>query len=285
MNIYGVTEATINSSFLDLTGRDLREAAAIPLGRAVPNVQLYVLDENYEPLPIGAIGEVFIGGHGVSRGYVGRPSLTAERFIPSPFRKTERLYRTGDLGRGLSDGAVDFSGRNDFQVKIRGFRVELGEIEKTIADSDGVCEVVVLAREGADNDRQLVAYYVTERGGGDENLAEKLRRDASKSLLDHMVPAAFVPLKEMPLTPNGKLDRARLPEPRQEHFPVREYSSPRDEIEAAVAEIWEEILSLDRIGREDNFFEIGGHSLLAIKVMAKMRAKGLTCELEALFNR
>ena len=241
-----------------------------------------MLDGLRNPVPIGVAGEIYIGGAGVARGYLNRPELTAERFIESPFVVGDRLYRTGDLGRYLSDGNIEFLGRNDFQVKIRGFRIELGEIEARLLSHPGVREAVVLAREEEGGEKRLVAYY-TAAPGSEEIGAEALRSHLSSALPDYMVPAAYVRLDEFPLTPNGKLDRKALPAPEGDAYTRSVYEAPVGAVEEAIASIWSEVLGIERIGRHDNFFELGGHSLLAVRVLARMRRAGLQADASTFF--
>ena len=219
----------------------------------------------WSPYRLGRSGEIYIGGAGVARGYLNRPELTAERFLSSPFVQGDRLYRTGDLGRYLPDGNIEFLGRNDHQVKIRGFRIELGEIEARLAEHPQVREAVVVAREAADGDKRLVAYYTAEPDAQLE--AADLRSRLAAALPDHMVPAAFVSLQTMPLTPNGKLDRKALPDPGEAAYARQSYEPPQGEVEQALAAIWAELLGVERVGRHDNFFELGGHSLLAVRMV------------------
>ncbi|HEU0077014.1 MAG TPA: amino acid adenylation domain-containing protein, partial [Longimicrobiaceae bacterium] len=243
--------------------------AAVPIGAPVANTQVYVLDGAGEPAPVGVAGELYIGGEAVGRGYRNRPELTAERFVPDPFSPLPgaRLYRTGDLCRWLADGSVDYLGRRDAQIKVRGFRVELGEIEARLAEHGAVREAAVLPREDAPGNLRLVAYYVAAEAIG----AEEMRAHLSGALPDYMVPAAFVQLEELPLTPNGKLDRKALPAPDADAYARRGYEAPEGETEQALAEIWAEVLRVERVGRWDHFFELGGHSLLAVQVMSRAR--------------
>jgi acyl carrier protein len=245
-------------------------AISPPIGRPIANTRIYLLDEALEPVPLGAVGEIYIGGAGVARGYLNRPELTAERFIASPFVQGDRLYRTGDLARYLADGDIEFLGRNDQQVKIRGFRIEPGEIEAKLLEHPGVAQAAVIAREDGAGDKRLVAYYVAQ---DQEASAEALRGHLSKVLPEHMVPAAYVRLQALPLTPNGKLDRKALPEPDEEAFSRAAYEPPQGPVEEALAAIWAELLGLERIGRHDNFFELGGHSLMAVRVMSRLQAE------------
>jgi amino acid adenylation domain-containing protein len=269
LNGYGPTETTTFAATHPI--RDVASTAAIPIGRPISNARIYILDRHREPVPIGAAGEIYIGGDGVARGYLNRPELTAERFIASPFVDGDRLYRTGDLGRFGPDGTIEFLGRNDFQVKIRGFRIELGEIEARLGEHPSVREAVVLAREHAVGERRLAAYY-TARPDEAAPGAEALRTHLAASLPEYMVPAAYVRLEALPLTANGKLDRNALPAPDSDAFALRGYEPPRGETEAALAPIWAEALKLDRVGRHDNFFDLGGHSLLAIRLLSRINA-------------
>jgi acyl-coenzyme A synthetase/AMP-(fatty) acid ligase len=276
-NLYGPTEAAIDVTAWTCEGEDLAGRSSIPIGRPIANTRIYLLDGSMQPVPIGVAGELYIGGAGVARGYLNRPELTAERFVASPFVAGDRLYRTGDLGRYLSDGDIEFLGRNDFQVKIRGYRIELGEIEARLAAHPGVREAVVAAREGPDGDRRLVAYYVAAEAASDDEAAEAvsaegLRSHLSAGLPEHMVPAAYVRLEALPLTPNGKLDRGALPAPDGEAYAQRAYEAPQGPVEEALAQIWSELLGVERVGRGDNFFELGGHSLLATRMITRISA-------------
>ena len=278
-NVYGPTEATIFSLSYHISDAD---QPCIPIGRPISNTRIYILAEGMEPVPLGAVGEIYIGGAGVARGYLNRPELTAERFLSSPFVQGDRLYRTGDLGRYLPDGNIEFLGRNDHQVKIRGFRIELGEIEARLAEHPQVREAVVVAREAADGDKRLVAYYTAEPDAQLE--AADLRSRLAAALPDHMVPAAFVSLQTMPLTPNGKLDRKALPDPGEAAYARQSYEPPQGEVEQALAAIWAELLGVERVGRHDNFFELGGHSLLAVRMVSRLQQQiGLAPSLATLF--
>ena len=250
----------------------------MPFGRGRPH-------HHCEPVPIGAAGEIHIGGAGVARGYLNRPELTAERFIASPFVDGDRLYRTGDLGRYRRDGTIEFLGRNDFQVKIRGFRIEPGEIEARLAEHPGVREAVVLPREDAPGDKRLVAYTTTRPDAAPPG-AEALRAHLAASLPEYMVPAAYVALDALPLTANGKLDRQALPAPDSSAFAARGYEPPVGETEERLALIWADVLKLERVGRRDNFFDLGGHSLLGIRLMFEIRrAFGKTLAVGVLFSQ
>jgi amino acid adenylation domain-containing protein len=268
VNAYGVTEAAVDSSHYLLPAQDDAELTCLPIGRPLPGVRIYLLDESGEPVPDGVAGEIHLGGAGVARGYLNRPELTARRFRSSPFVAGDRLYRTGDLGRRLPDGNIEFLGRRDFQVKIRGLRVELAEIETVLASCPGVREAVVTAA-----DQRLVAYYLAEPAGTAEPGCSPgdLRDRLAAALPAHMVPAAYVRLDAWPLSPNGKLDRAALPAPGADSYSHSGYAEPADELEAALAAIWTEVLGVDRVGRGDDFFALGGHSLLAMRLVARVR--------------
>jgi amino acid adenylation domain-containing protein len=276
LNGYGPTETTTFATTYEITA--VREdARSIPIGRPIANTQTYILNALREPVPVGVPGELYIGGAGVARGYLNRPELTAERFLPDPFSSEPgaRMYRTGDMARWLADGTIEFLGRNDFQVKIRGFRIELGEIEARLAEHPAVREAVVVAREDTPGDKRLVAYYIAsplvdESEEGTVG-AEQFRSHLSASLPDYMIPAAFVRLESLPLTPNGKLDRKALPAPEADAYSTYSYEPPQGEMEMKLAAIWAEALKLDRVGRHDNFFAIGGHSLLAVQVVTRLR--------------
>ncbi|MCF5710807.1 AMP-binding protein, partial [Pseudomonas syringae] len=220
----------------------------------IPDLQLYVLDTQRQPVPMSVVGELYVGGAGVARGYLNRPELNEQRFLANPFSEQSgaRLYRTGDLVRWSVDGSLEYLGRNDDQVKIRGFRIELGEIEACLAKHDSVKEAVIIAREDVPGDKRLVAYYTARVS--DETLdSEVLRRHLQAHLPDYMVPAAYVRLDSLPLTPNGKLDRNALPAPDQSSVVSREYQAPQGVTEQAIAEIWQDLLSIDKVGRHDHF--------------------------------
>ena len=259
-NLYGPTETTIWSSLHVLAAVD-----TIPIGHPIANTQLHILDERLELVPPGAVGELYIGGDGLARGYLGRPDLTAEKFLPNPFGMG-RLYRTGDLARRLADGTIECLGRVDHQVKIRGFRIELGEIEAQLERHASVREGVVVVREDVPGDRRLVAYVV---GATPVIDLAVLRAHLREALPEYMVPSLYVVLEAIPLTPNGKIDRKALPAPEQPRS--GNYESPRTPIEERLAAIWASLLGVERIAVDDNFFELGGHSLLATQVLSRVR--------------
>ena len=270
-NMYGPTECTVDATLGEV--RELGERPSI--GRVIGNSRIYILDERLEPVPIGVSGEIHIGGIQVARGYWQREALTAERFLHDPFSEEPdaRMYRSGDLGRYRADGCIEYLGRNDFQVKIRGFRIELGEIEAQLQACAGVREAVVLARASAQPDDspdlRLIAYVVAEEGA---SLAlETLRQQLGSRLPDYMLPSAFVPLPRLPLTPNGKVDRRALPEPQDRQLRVsRGHEAPRGELEVAVAQVWRGLLKLEQVGRHDDFFALGGHSLMGVQLLARL---------------
>jgi amino acid adenylation domain-containing protein len=280
-NLYGPTETTINATLYEPC--DVGDWRAI--GHPVANTRIYILDRHGRPVPIGVTGELYIGGAGVARGYLNRPELTAERFLPDPFidptaqEPSPRMYKTGDLGRFLADGNIEFLGRNDFQVKVRGFRIELGEIKAKLAEIDGIKEAVVLAREGTNGDKCLVAYYT----GSEKFTVESLRTHLLSALPRYMVPAAYVRLAALPLTPTGKLDHKALPDPEGDAFSVRAYEAPKGEVEQRLAGIWAELLDIEKIGRFDHFFELGGHSLMAVALISRLHGMGLHADVRTLF--
>ncbi|MEO8380765.1 MAG: amino acid adenylation domain-containing protein, partial [Acidobacteriota bacterium] len=269
-NLYGPTEAAV-----DVTAWPCKPGQygqTVPIGKPIANTQMYILDVRGEPVPVGVEGELYIGGVQVARGYLNRPELTAERFLRDPFSAAPnaRMYKTGDLGRWLSDGNIEYRGRNDFQVKIRGFRIELGEIEAKLSECAGVREAVVIAREDVAGDKRLIAYLVADEGF-DLSVAD-LRQALARKLPESMIPSAFVQLDAMPLTSNGKLDRKALPAPEATALIRHDYEAPQGETEQTLAALWQALLRVERVGRHDNFFELGGHSLLAVQLVSRLRA-------------
>ncbi|MEL5298650.1 amino acid adenylation domain-containing protein [Serratia nevei] len=279
-NLYGPTEAAVDVTAWHCS----REAdrVSVPIGRPIANTRIYLLDERGQPVPLGAVGELYIGGVQVARGYLHRPELTAERFLADPFAPGGRMYRTGDVARYLANGDIEYLGRNDQQVKIRGFRIECGEIEAALATHPAVREAVVDARAVGD-DKRLVAWVVPAADVAEETLAGALRQHVSAALPDYMVPSAWVVVAALPLSPNGKLDRRALPEPQGIQSQAA-YEAPQGERETLLAAIWRELLNVERVGRHDNFFELGGHSLLAVKLMAQLRRAGLAANVQTLFS-
>ena len=283
-NLYGPTEASVEVSYWNHTpGERLH---SIPIGRPVANTQLYILDSHLQPAPIGVPGELHIGGVQVGRGYLNRPELTAERFIPNPFG-SGRLYKTGDLTRFRSDGNIEYLGRMDHQVKIRGFRIELGEIEIALQQHPAVQDVVATARAEPGGSHRLVAYLVLQKTNGPlETLSVSDWRGYLKNKLpDYMIPSAFVVLDQFPLTPNGKIDRRALPEPEFARLREEKFVAARTPLEEKLAQIWSELLTIERIGVHDNFFDLGGHSLLATRLFVRIRDQmGLELPLRAIFE-
>jgi acyl-coenzyme A synthetase/AMP-(fatty) acid ligase len=267
-NTYGPTEATIDATACALTADS--DHGYVPIGKPLPNYRIYILSEALMPQPIGVAGEIHIGGTGLARGYLHRPDLTAERFLPDPFVPGQRMYKTGDIGRFRADGNIEFVGRNDFQVKVRGYRIETGEIEAALASHPDVSDGCVVALPDPSGDKRLVAYW-TPRHSACETGAAAIRAHLSEQLPHHMIPAAFVRLEALPLTRNGKLDRKALPEPESDAYAAAAYEPPAGALEETLAQIWAECLGLERVGRHDNFFELGGHSLLAARVIALVR--------------
>ena len=266
LNMYGPTETTIWSTTSGVPG----DGAGVPIGRPMANTQVYLLDETKLPVPVGAAGELYIGGDGVARGYYQRPELTDERFGPNPFRDGERMYRTGDLARYREDGVIEFLGRVDHQVKLRGYRIELGEIEAHLARHEAVRDAVVIAREDTPGDKRLVGYVVTNANATVD--LDALRESVAGHLPEHMVPSRLVALDELPLTPNAKVDRKALPAPDQLVARTAAYVAPSGGLERAIADIWGKLLHVEKIGLEDNFFDLGGHSLLAVQAHREVAA-------------
>ena len=286
INAYGPSEATVCSTM----GIYTEEQSVLHIGKPINNVQTYVLNDQQMLVPQNAVGELYVGGVGLARGYLNRADLTAEKFIPNPFynktnlSSSKRLYKTGDLVRWLPDGNLEFLGRIDHQIKIRGFRIELGEIENTLISHINVKDVVVMAKESNTGDKRLVAYVVTDvvkaadSAENDssfilhQNLIQSLRQHLIQSLPDYMMPSAFVLLEQFPLTPNGKVDRKVLPEP-DISTQQNTYIAPRTEIEKILCEIWQDILGVERVGITDNFFQLGGHSLLIMQVISRLQQR------------
>jgi len=267
LNIYGTTETTVFSTIAQCAP----DGRKPPVGRPVANTQVYLLDAHLRPVPLGVPGELYIGGVGLARGYLNRPELTAEKFIPNPFLADPeaRLYKTGDLARYLPDGNIDFLGRVDYQVKVRGYRIELEEIEAVLAEHPAVRESVVVARDNPGGDKRLVAYYVPAKQGMVS--ARELRSYLKQKLPEYMVPAVFVSMEILPRSPNGKVDRNALPVPPPTHPEMEEASAaPHTRVECLIAGVWQEVLGVDRVALDDNFFDLGGHSLVVMKVIARL---------------
>ncbi|KAF9272600.1 hypothetical protein BGZ68_002271, partial [Mortierella alpina] len=281
INAYGPTEANVTTAYpITSTTSQLHR---LPIGRPISNTPHYVLDKHLTPLPLGVVGELYIGGPGVANGYLNQPELTAERFLPDPFSKVEgaRMYKTCDLVRYMADGNLVFVGRNDNQVKIRGYRVELGEIETWLARHSQVRESVVLAVGKSNADKRLVAYIVAEPH---ERLVRILREYLSISLPEYMIPSAFVRMDAFPLNNNGKIDRRALPKPTSDSHVTCCYVAPQGDLEIALASMWSDLLKIERVGRNDNFFMLGGHSLLAVRLMNRVSNFGVHMSLSTLFS-
>jgi acyl-coenzyme A synthetase/AMP-(fatty) acid ligase/acyl carrier protein len=279
-NLYGPTEAAV-----DVTAWKCRLEGMghnVPIGSAMANTQMYILDGQVEPAPVGVVGELYIGGVQVGRGYLNQPELTAVRFIPDPFEPGGgfRMYKTGDLGRWLADGTIEFLGRNDFQVKIRGYRIEPGEIEAVLMSHPEV-ERAVVAPRGEGEKKRLVGYVVAAAGHSVD--VRELRRKLSQRLPEYMAPVAIIGLEAFPLTANGKLDRRALPEP--ELISAAEWRAPRNPQEEILCALFGEVLGLERVGLDDDFFELGGHSLMVTRLVNRIRIKfGVELPLRVLFE-
>ena len=278
-NLYGPTEAGVHVSSWTLP-KNGESLDGVPIGRPVANTKLYVLDERMRLLPMGAVGELCVGGDQVASGYLNREELTKEKFVDNPFRPGERIYRTGDLVRWMPDGNIAFIGRKDLQIKLRGYRIELGEIETALSLVPELMQACVIAQKDKNGNERLVGYIVTEG----EPDTEKLQDILAKRLPEYMVPKMWVRLDEMPLNKNGKIDRRALPEPEGTIHTKREYVAPRTDSEEQLAEIWKELLGIERVGIYDNFFEMGGHSLLAVRLIAKARDIGSELRIRDIFS-
>jgi amino acid adenylation domain-containing protein len=284
ISLGGATEATVWSNYYVIEEVD-PEWRSIPYGKPMQNAQYYILDKNLSACPLGVVGDLYIGGECLSEGYLNAFDLTAEKFIPNPFSRKEgqRIYKTGDLARYYNDGNIEFIGRIDNQVKIRGYRIELGEIEAKLYEVEGIKEGAVLAREDQLGEKQLVAYIVPSQ----EQAADisYIRSCLKEKLPDYMIPNIFVMLDEMPLTTNGKVDRRSLPVPDKSEL-EKEYVAPCTEVEKVLAEIWSEMLGIERIGKHDNFFEIGGHSLIAFQMLSRINKKfSINMQIQTIFER
>ncbi|WP_157244100.1 non-ribosomal peptide synthetase, partial [Paenibacillus elgii] len=280
INAYGVTEAAIDSSYYDEPLTKLPETGSVPIGQAWLNARFYIVDAQLNPVPVGVLGELCIGGAGVARGYLNRPELTAEKFVPNPFVPGERLYRTGDLARWMEDGNVDFIGRIDHQVKIRGYRIELGEIETAMLRFAGVRQAVVIDRTDEWGQKYLAGY-----AAGDEALSvEELQAYLEQSLPSHMVPARMMKLERLPLTPNGKVDRKALPEPEGGVRAGAAYAAPKTAAEQTLATVWQAVLGVEKVGILDNFFELGGDSIKALQVASRLLQAGYKLVMKDLFQ-
>jgi len=274
INMYGITETTVHVTYRPVTAKDSQSEARSLIGAPIADLRLYLLDARRRPVPAGEVGEIYVGGEGVSRGYLNRPELTSERFVVDPFagEPGALMYKSGDLARFLDHGDIEYLGRADLQVKIRGFRIELGEIEAALTEHSAVHQAVVIARREESGESRLVAYFVGHPAPKTAELREFLRR----KLPEHMIPYAFVELDALPLTINGKIDRAALPPPPL--ATATDSETARTLSERSIADIWCEVLNVARVGRNDNFFDLGGDSLLLGAVQTKLQ-KALQTEI------
>ena len=270
VNMYGITETTVHVTYRPLEAIDTENNRSV-IGQPIPDLQVYVLDASLQPVPIGVVGEIYVGGSGISQGYLNRPDLTEQRFIPNPFdRDGGLLYRSGDMARWLPNGDLEYLGRGDHQVKLRGFRIELGEIETLLLSHPAVSQAAALLRDDLE-DKRLVAYLVA--GQDVTPSTQELRMYLKERLPDYMIPSAFVFMEKFPFTPNGKLDRAALPEPTNERqTETDDLERPRSMLENQLCLIWEQVLGVQPVGIHDNFFDLGGHSLLAVQIVSRIRS-------------
>jgi thioesterase domain-containing protein/acyl carrier protein len=287
VNMYGITETTVHVTHRPLSAADASLSVSL-IGRPISDLSAYVVDRDVHPLrpaPLGAVGELYIGGAGLARGYLNRPELTAERFVPDPFgAQGGRLYRTGDLVRLRPTGELEYVGRGDFQVKIRGFRIEPGEIEAALLGYSGVRQTLVLARKDAHGEPALVAYLVREPGGHAPSPAE-LRGHLGAILPGYMVPSFFVELDALPLDSSGKVDRRALPNPEYKEYRGAAYIAPRTELEHRLADLFARVLGVKRVGVEDDFFDLGGHSLQAVRLLREVETElGVKVPLASIFQ-
>ncbi|MCM3268071.1 non-ribosomal peptide synthetase [Paenibacillus elgii] len=285
VNSYGVTEACVDSSYYVAQTGDVEshpypyEYRSLPIGKPYPGVRMYILSAAMALQPAGVPGELYISGRGVARGYLNRPELTAEKFVDDPFESGGRMYQTGDAARWLPDGNIEYLGRLDDQVKIRGYRIELGEVEAQLLKTESVQEAVVIAREDEAGQKQLCAYVVSDR----ELAIGELRKVLSQTLPEYMIPSYFVQLPQLPLTPNGKVDRKALPAPKESMAAGTDYIAPRTAVEQALASVWQAVLGIGKVGVNDRFFALGGDSIKAIQVSAKLHQAGYKVEMRHLF--
>ncbi|HEV2961541.1 MAG TPA: amino acid adenylation domain-containing protein, partial [Candidatus Angelobacter sp.] len=285
INMYGITETTVHVTYRVITSKDVEQPEESRIGEAIPDLEIYILDRYLEPAPLGVAGEIYVGGAGLAHGYLQRPELTAERFVPDLFsgRSGERLYKTGDIGRHKAGSDIEYLGRIDQQMKIRGFRIELGEIESVFRQHPQLQECVGVLHEGKAGEKRLVLYVVAK--DGQLPTLNELRRYASEKLPEYMLPASVMYLDALPLTAHGKVNRQELPLP-EHHRPSldEDYLPPANEIERTLAEIWAPVLGLERVGVEDNYFTLGGDSIRSIEIRARAQAKGLNISIQQLFQ-
>jgi amino acid adenylation domain-containing protein len=291
VNMYGITETTVHVTYRQIRRADIEGEVGSVIGRPLADLRVYLLDQHQGLVPVGTVGEMYVGGGGVARGYLNRAELTAARFIDDPYVAGKRLYRTGDLARYTATGELEYLGRVDDQVKIRGYRIELGEIEQQLAGIEGVSAAVVLVREDVPGQKRLVAYVVPSEYPAELDQQEALRpgliteyrETLAVSLPDYMVPSHFVVLDKLPLTPNGKVDRKALPAPDSESLETALYVEPDNDTEQAMCEVWQEVLKLDRVGVEDNFFSLGGDSILSIRIVSMLKTRGIVLDVKDIF--
>ena len=281
VNMYGITETTVHVTYRPITQQDCIRGARSPIGIRIPDLSLYVLDHRMTPVPVGVDGELYVGGAGVARGYLNRKELTSKRFLENPFASNDRLYRTGDLVRWIGPGELEYVGRNDTQIKLRGFRIELGEIEAQLATHPLIKDVRVMLRE-IGSSKSLVAYIIPLQQGNSA-AALSLRDFLASRIPEHMIPAAFVELEAWPLTINGKLDTRDLPLPQESAFARAEFEAPVGAKENLIAAAWCALLGAERVGRQDNFFSLGGHSLLTVQLIDRLHQQGLHAEVRSVF--
>ncbi len=282
INAYGPSEASVCVSFHRVDPNRAYQGA-IPIGKPISNTQIFILDESLQPVPIGVAGQICVSGDGLGRGYLNRPDLSEEKFISNPFYPEKRMYKTGDIGKWLPDGNIEFIGRKDDQVKIRGYRIELGEIENAIRKYPDIAEILVIAKKGIGSEKELSAYFTAE-GNISNWSAQNLRTFLAKQLPEYMIPAHFVRLEKFPVTPNGKIDRKALPEPKDAELDTGTvYVPPTGELEVILAEIWEAVLG-KKAGISDNYFALGGDSIKAIQIVSRLRQKNLNLEVIDIFR-
>jgi amino acid adenylation domain-containing protein len=290
INMYGITETTVHVTHHAVQAADVADASGSRIGRPLPHLQMYLLDQALQLVPVGVPGEIYVGGLGVARGYLGRPELTATRFVPDPFGSTPgaRLYRAGDLARWRADGTGECLGRSDQQVKLHGYRIEPAEIEAALREQPGVRDAVVVLRDAASTEARLVAYVVpdpTETMRADQLLTDRLQAALGRVLPAYMVPSVIVPIEALPLTPHGKIDRTALPAPAGARPTLGSaYAAPRTAFEATMAQVWADVLHVDRVGIHDNFFALGGDSMRTIQVQAAARERGVDVSLAQLMR-
>ncbi|QBG88211.1 amino acid adenylation domain-containing protein [Xanthomonas oryzae] len=284
VNMYGITETTVHVTYCPLSAADVINGGVSPVGKRIPDLRVYLLDAQRQPVPVGVAGELYVGGAGVARGYLNRPELNAERFLDDPFHPGARLYKSGDLARWLPDGQLEYLGRNDEQVKIRGFRIELGEIHAKLTAHPQIRDALVMAHDDTAGHKRLLAYVIAHETQGAPT-PEQLRQWLSATLPDYMMPSAYVQLDAWPLTLNGKLDRKQLPMPSEDAHARHSYDAPQGAVETLLASLWTQVLQVERIGRHDNFFALGGHSLLAVTLIERMRRHGLSTDVRVLFGQ